>query len=333
MSEEPVPYFALPSTALKSLFDEIRVSAPPEVAEEIIERYGMRCGEGLINNLGLESKDLEEFGNVIHALWSHVGLGRPVVTKTSKSEVVVEFKESLEAQAKGKSEQTPCTFSQGYLLGLVNQATGASHSVTEEKCMAKGDDVCRHVIRPLEKKAEVPPEVLPELQPVSDELRYTLERGCVYLVIDESAKVGYDIFKDLVEHENAGFCVTRTFPMKIRNEYKIKTPILWLTKETGEGTLIPHNLAKLNFIMEEHIKKEANTALMLDGLEYLITHNSYEPILRFLQILNDKVAIHNSVLIIPVNPYTLDQKHLKLLEREMKVYRPEMKNAAASNVK
>jgi len=73
--------------------------------------------------------------------------------------------------------------------------------------------------------------------------------------------------------------------------------------------------------MEEHIKKEANTALMLDGLEYLITHNSYEPILRFLQILNEQgrhpqLRAHHTG-----EPLHLDQKHLKLLEREMKVYR------------
>ena len=87
--------------------------------------------------------------------------------------------------------------------------------------------------------------------------------------------------------------------------------------------MVPHNLAKLNFLIEEFIKKEEKAVVLLDGLEYLITHNNYDPILRFLQILNDKVAIGDSILIMPVNPGTLDNKHLKLLEREFEVFKPE----------
>jgi predicted hydrocarbon binding protein len=325
MDENPVPYFTLPSIALKSLFDEIRISVEPDMAEEIIERYGMRCGEGIVKTLGVEGENLTDFGEIVHPLWAHVGLGRPNVTDVSDDEIVVEFKESIEAQAKGKSEQTHCTFLLGYMKGLVTEAIGGVYDVEESTCIAMGSEVCKFYIRPLRIPQPLEGEEdLPTLEPVA-EPKYDIGTGYSYLVLSEESELGYDVFKDLLGQGHPGFCVTRTFPTKIMKQYGIKVPILWLTKEQGEGTLVPHNLAKLNFLIEEFIKKEENAVVLLDGLEYLITHNNYEPILRFLQILNDKVAIGDSILIMPINPGTLDNKNLKLLEREFEVFKPEPK--------
>lgn len=322
-SEQPVPYFTLPANALKSLFDEIRISMEEDVAEEIIERYGLRCGEGLIKNMEIHSEDLKAFGDVVHPLWAHVGMGRPKVKEVSNDAIIVEFYESIEAIAKGRSEKTKCTFSRGYLKGMVQEATGADFEVKETTCLALGDEICTYEISPLKKEdVFIPDEDLPTLEPMA-EAQYELNRGYCYLVVDEDQSLAYNVFKDLVVQGNEGFCVTRSFPTKILKTYGIKVPILWLTKEQGEGTLVPHNLAKLNFLIEEFIKKEGETAVILDGLEYLITHNNYEPILRFLQLLNDKIAITNSIMVLPVNPFTLDQRHLKLLEREMEVFNPD----------
>jgi len=328
VEKEPVPYFTLPMNALKSLFEEIRISVEPEMAEEIIERYGIRCGEGIVQNLGVTGESLEDFGEMVHPLWAHVGLGRPNVTKVESDEVVVEFKESIEALAKGKSEQTQCTFSMGYMKGLVEMAIGGTYHVEETSCIAKGDDVCRHVITPMQipQPLDGEDEVLPTLEPMA-EPKYNIGSGYSYLVLNDDPQVSYDLFNDLLGQGHSGMCVTRTFPTKVMNQYDVKAPILWLTKEQGEGTLVPHNLAKLNFLIEEFIKKEDRAVVLLDGLEYLITHNNYDPILRFLQIMNDKVAIADSILIMPVNPGTLDEKHIKLLEREFEVFQPDVHDA------
>ncbi len=323
MSEQkPIAFFALPSNALKSLFDEIRVSVQPEVAEEIIYRYGSRCGEGVIEELDVKPNDLEEFVNMIDSLWSHVGLGRPKAKYISDTQFQVDITEAVEALAKGKSEDTSCAFSSGYLAGLTGKAMGCVYTVEETMCMAKGDDFCRHVLT-IEDPG--PPEDFEEEAVDKGDVaptKHKLNKGYSYLVIDENHATAFSVFSDLLGDGFEGFCVTRTFPDKIKDTYGFETPMLWLTMEEGEMTLVPHNVAKLNFIIEQFIKKVDAPVVIIEGLEYLITHNTYETILRFLQLLNDKVALTNAILIIPVNPYTLDQKHLKLLEREMQKYDP-----------
>lgn len=332
VENEPIPYFTLPMNALKSLFEEIRISVEPEMAEEIIERYGMRCGEGIVQNLGISGESLVDFGEMVHPLWAHIGLGRPNVTNVGSDEVVVEFKESIEALAKGKSEQTHCTFSMGYMKGLVEMAIGGTYHVEETACIAMGAEVCRHVITPMQvpQPLDMGEEVLPTLEPMADP-KYKIGTGYSYLVLTDDPQLSYDIFTDLLSQGHPGMCVTRTFPTKVMKLYDVKVPILWLTKEQGEGTLVPHNLAKLNFLIEEFIKKEEQAVVLLDGLEYLITHNNYDPILRFLQIMNDKVAIGDSIFLLPVTPGTLDQKHLKLLEREFEVFRPDVHSFEKQN--
>ena len=62
--------------------------------------------------------------------------------------------------------------------------------------------------------------------------------------------------------------------------------------------------------------------MLLSGLEYLITHNSYSSVLKFIQLLNEQIAIRGAVLIIPISPMTLDEKDLKLFERELTILEP-----------
>jgi len=57
--------------------------------------------------------------------------------------------------------------------------------------------------------------------------------------------------------------------------------------------------------------------ILLDGLEYLITNNNFLTVLRFIQSLRDQVAINHSILMLAVNPSTLDPHELNLLEKEV----------------
>jgi hypothetical protein len=57
--------------------------------------------------------------------------------------------------------------------------------------------------------------------------------------------------------------------------------------------------------------------LILDGIEYLVSSNSFDPVLRFIRSLIDEVSETQSVFLITVGPYTLKPQELKILEREM----------------
>jgi hypothetical protein len=54
-------------------------------------------------------------------------------------------------------------------------------------------------------------------------------------------------------------------------------------------------------------------------LEYLITYNEFNTVLKFIDGCNDYIIENNSVMIISVSPEAFENKELKLLERNMEI--------------
>ena len=114
-----------------------------------------------------------------------------------------------------------------------------------------------------------------------------------------------------------GYCITRNYPVKIRGKYDLgETPIIWLSNVGKEDSLRPKDLEKLSYSLEQFLS-QGQGVVLLDGLEYLITNNNFLTVLRFVQSLRDQVAINNSIMMMVLNPSTLDDNELNLLEKEV----------------
>jgi len=59
--------------------------------------------------------------------------------------------------------------------------------------------------------------------------------------------------------------------------------------------------------------------LLLEGVEYLITQNEFKSVLRFLQNINEKIAMRDAYFIVPITEGALEEKQFKLIEKEMSV--------------
>ena len=57
--------------------------------------------------------------------------------------------------------------------------------------------------------------------------------------------------------------------------------------------------------------------MLLEGVEYLITQNSFDATLRFMQKVNEYVTLSKGILLLPVNPSAMESKDYHLLAREM----------------
>jgi len=146
-----------------------------------------------------------------------------------------------------------------------------------------------------------------------------LEPSFTYLIREEKGGRSYSLFVEALEKGMKGFCVTREYPLKVRSKYNLgETPVTWLTNIGKEDSLRPKDLEKLSFSLEQFLAKDGGI-ILLDGLEYLITNNNFLTVLRFVQSLRDQVAIHHSILLLAVNPSTLDPHELNLLEKEVDV--------------
>lgn len=147
--------------------------------------------------------------------------------------------------------------------------------------------------------------------------------GTVYLVEEKRPKSTYELLEQTVSSGYSGMVVTRDFPKKLLSENELSgCKILWLTNLVGEGRINPTAIGILMGQLRTFIESQPKTAIVIDGLEYLVSLNTYDRMLQFMHQLKDLVVTNDCVMFVPVDPRTLNQRELALLERCMEPLAP-----------
>ena len=60
-----------------------------------------------------------------------------------------------------------------------------------------------------------------------------------------------------------------------------------------------------------------NAAVLLEGLEYMISQNGFASMMRFLQKVNEKIVLNDSYLLISANPAAMKEQEYKVLAKEV----------------
>ncbi|MBC7108155.1 MAG: DUF835 domain-containing protein [Methanomassiliicoccales archaeon] len=146
---------------------------------------------------------------------------------------------------------------------------------------------------------------------------FALEKGCTYVIKEKIPNRAYRIFSDAISQGARGLIVTRIYPPKLKSKYEIRDSVIyWLTNVRMDIAIRPKDLEELSFKLEKFILANEGAIIIIDGLEYMITNNDFTTVLKFVQSLRDQVAIKNAILLISINPLTVEPHNLKLLEEE-----------------
>lgn len=167
----------------------------------------------------------------------------------------------------------------------------------------------RAILRNISDRKEHEEELMQKL------MKYRLEKGRVYLTFDRKFNDAEDLIEDAINSGFRGVIISRTNPSEIRRRFGNHVTILWLSKTKSDKVAVSPELSKLTVIIKE--LASPYTLVFLDRLDYLITQNGFDRVLRFIQSLNDILYFEKGVLVISVDPKTLKPKELSLLENEV----------------
>ncbi|UCE45166.1 MAG: DUF835 domain-containing protein [Methanobacteriota archaeon] len=307
-----IPFFVMPGIALSHLREELEITEGDHRAKLMLYRYGQRCGRALVDSYGLECSALEEVKALIGPIWMEAGLSRIRIESAEETELVVNLDESVESK-----EGNTCDFARGYLSGIVSQLTAKRFEVDEIECASRGYLSCVLQVY------EVVDNLRPSRQPdVGTERKYNLETGYSYLIKEEIPDQSFDMFVDAYRHGIPSLCVTREYPEKVKEKYDIQgAPFLWLSMDQQKSySRDPSNLALLYSDIKTFVIENPGCIILLSGLEYLVSQNGFTKVLKLLQHMNDKVAVTDSILLVPVSPLTLMEQDLKMLEKELRSF-------------
>ena len=148
--------------------------------------------------------------------------------------------------------------------------------------------------------------------------------GTTYIIEEEKPKKSLEVFSELVAHGMEGLCLSRYNPENLLERYSIPPEtVIWLTQKSEPGfrTVDPTNFPRLSSMISDFLDRANYPVILLEGMGYLITQSNYETVLRFVQFQRDEIALKNAIMLIHIDPLSLDTKELHRLASEMEPFK------------
>ncbi|MFQ5909507.1 MAG: DUF835 domain-containing protein [Thermoplasmata archaeon] len=109
-----------------------------------------------------------------------------------------------------------------------------------------------------------------------------------------------------------------THPRRIDRQHVLGAcEYIWLTETRRERDGLDPSQLNYEVLrrLSKFIEESPGSAILLEGIEYLISHNGFSDVLSFMQSAIDLVSISNSRLYVPLDPAALGDKQLAILEK------------------
>jgi hypothetical protein len=145
-----------------------------------------------------------------------------------------------------------------------------------------------------------------------------LEKGHVYLLLESQPKKSIQLMKEYDRLGYEGLVISRLPAEQVQKKLK-KQKILQLSSAAKEDTISPDNVVNILLRMKEFMTSKKPSILLLDGIDYIALQNSFEDSLNLIQKLIESVTLYKAILLVSVNPKSLEEKELIQLEEEMEL--------------
>ncbi len=141
-------------------------------------------------------------------------------------------------------------------------------------------------------------------------MKFHLREGDLYLETENTLSRSLEGFNDLLKVGYQGIVISRTLQEKFNAKMDELYDFWWLARK-DEGA-IPPELREI----ENRVEDLNRMAFLIDRLDYLVSNNGFENTLYFIQNLREIAYLKDHIIILSVDPETLDEKETRLLEKE-----------------
>lgn len=145
--------------------------------------------------------------------------------------------------------------------------------------------------------------------------------GCAYLVEERRPRQSLELCEKFSSEGSKLLIVSRDPPSQlIARTTLVPTKTIWLTNLVGADRMDPTSIGILMSEIRKFVEQSDHRPIVLiDGLEYLISLNTYDRMLQFVHQLRDMFTMSGAVLIMPIDMRTLNDREQALLERNLNV--------------
>ncbi len=141
----------------------------------------------------------------------------------------------------------------------------------------------------------------------------------------------FKAFSSLVSCGITGLCISRLPPDVAQKRFGEKCTVYWLTKSEPPSSEVdpeqklrdqyvaPGDMTKVQNVIKAFLSanKDKSTAILLEGLNMIITNTDPRGFLKVAQKLKDDVYQARSILLIPIDPTTMEPREFNLFMSEL----------------
>lgn len=148
-----------------------------------------------------------------------------------------------------------------------------------------------------------------------------LNPSSTYVIVERSGKKSEKLLISCIGKGMDALYITRSNPKTLKEDQRFKgCDFIWLTSvQSKDGVNSVGGVQDLSILVGNRLEKYPKSIILLDGLEYLISNNNFPLVLKLIQQLRDKVSTTDSILIMPLDPDTLDERQMALICVECEV--------------
>ena len=128
-----------------TLRDVLIMQYDTETADKIFYDAGKKAGQEFCKELITQKDDFNEFVVELQELLKKLKIGILRIEKADLENMnfTLTVAEDLDCSGLPASDETICTYDEGFISGLFSEYTGRSFDVEEVDCWCSGDRVCR----------------------------------------------------------------------------------------------------------------------------------------------------------------------------------------------
>ncbi len=145
-----------------------------------------------------------------------------------------------------------------------------------------------------------------------------------YLVEESRPDRSYDLLLSMLDMGFRAQVFTRSNPSAVRTRLAgRKADVYWMTEyESRDERTVQPSLEKIVRLVEDHVRREGRSIVLLDDLHYLISTATFDGVIRFVRSLVDQVSERSAVFLLSISPESLNVQDKAVLERELEPIRP-----------
>ncbi len=162
-----------------------------------------------------------------------------------------------------------------------------------------------------------------ELPDIADEVASLISNGkmqpgSVVIIQEKKTDLSYALIRRLSNEGVQCMIIGREPPERVQSVRSIRVnegDVIWLTTLVGRRCVNPTHLGVVQSSLTKFIDSNRRGIVLVDGLEYLISNNGFEAVLKFINRIEDMIITTGITVVVSVDPRTLDAQHLALIER------------------